>query len=361
MLDANPPMMLTFDDVLLRPAASDVLPNEVQLKTRLTTRVELDMPLLSAAMDTVTEGPMALLMARLGGMGVIHRNLSPAGQAKEVEFVKSSAKNEERLLVGAAVGTSNPMERVEKLVAAGCDVVVVDTAHGHSSKVIRTVAEIREKWPELHLIAGNVATPEATEALIKAGADAVKVGVGPGSICTTRVVAGVGVPQLSAIAECAAAAKALGVPVIGDGGIRTSGDVAKAIAAGASTVMLGGLLGGTSESPGEVVRVGDVAWKAYRGMGSLGAMTKGSSDRYFQGGVKAEKLVPEGVSARVPYRGPAGNVIHQLLGGLRAGMGYTGAATIVDLQEKARFVRISPAGLRESHVHDVTVTEDTPS
>ncbi len=356
MLDGLPPLMLTFDDVLLRPAESRVLPNEVSLKTALTTRIELEMPLLSAAMDTVTGSQMAILMARSGGAGVIHRNLSVEGQADEVRRVKEAGAG---LLAVAAVGTSQTMERVEALLNAGCDAIVVDTAHGHSHKVLEAVAALRARWPRLHLIAGNVATAEATEALIQAGADAVKTGVGPGSICTTRVVAGVGVPQLSAIAECVKAAAGR-VPIIADGGIRTSGDVVKAIGAGASTVMVGSLMAGTEQAPGEIVTVRGGAWKVYRGMGSVGAMADGSRDRYFQAGVEAEKLVPEGVQARVPYKGPGEHILHQLLGGLRAGMGYTGSATIDALRQSARFVRISSAGLRESHVHDVTVTDEDP-
>jgi IMP dehydrogenase len=352
---------LTFDDVLLRPMPSDILPHEVSLAARLTQRLTLRIPILSSAMDTVTEGRMALLLARLGGLGVIHRNLTIEAQAAEVRMVKAHATAEAPLLVGAAIGTSAALERADALIDAGCDVIVVDTAHGHSRKVLETVAALRARHPALHLIAGNVATGEGTEALIDAGADAVKVGVGPGSICTTRVVAGVGVPQLSAILECAAAAAPRGVPIIADGGLRASGDVVKALAAGADTVMLGSLLAGTEEAPGEVIYVRGTAWKSYRGMGSLGAMNQGSKDRYFQQGVQAEKLVPEGVEARVAYKGPAEHVLHQITGGLRAGMGYTGAPDLPALQRNARFVRITPAGLRESHVHDVTVTDDTPT
>ncbi len=356
-----PPLALTFDDVLLRPAASDVLPNEVDLTTQLTARLSLDLPILSSAMDTVTEAPMAILMAQLGGLGIIHRNMSVQAQAEQITLVKTTLGDDHKpLLVGAAIGTTGAMERSGALIKAGVDVIVVDTAHGHSSTVIDTVRALRQAYPDLHLIAGNVATAEATEALIKVGADAVKVGVGPGSICTTRVVAGVGVPQLSAIMECAAAAKPHNIPVIADGGIRASGDVVKALAAGAHTVMLGSMLAGTEEAPGDIVHIRGTAWKNYRGMGSLGAMNQGSKDRYFQAGVVSEKLVPEGVEARVPYKGPASNVLHQIIGGLRAGMGYTGAPTLSQLHIRARFVRITGAGLRESHVHDVTVTDDKP-
>ena len=359
MLDATPPLMLTFDDVLLLPLESEVLPHEVSLETWLTPRMRLRVPILSSAMDTVTESRMALFMAQAGGLGVIHRNMPVEAQAEEVREVKRHATSEAPLLVAGAVGTTGAAERAGALFEAGCDAVVVDTAHGHSRRVLETVAELRRLFPSAHLIAGNVATAAGTAALIEAGADAVKVGVGPGSICTTRVVAGVGVPQLSAIAECSAEARKHKVPVIADGGVKASGDIVKALAAGAATVMLGGLLGGTDEAPGEIVRVRGTAWKSYRGMGSLGAMSKGSKDRYFQQGVQTEKLVAEGVEARVPYRGPAASVLHQLLGGLRSGMGYVGAPTIEALDEKARFVRITQAGLRESHVHDVTVLDDT--
>lgn len=476
MLDAMPPMMLTFDDVLLRPRASDVLPADARLDTLLTAGLRLNMPLLSAAMDTVTGAPMAVAMAQAGGLGVIHRNMPIEAQARAVRAAKSGgsafvlepvtiapeasledalAKMEAesvsglmvvddagllvgvltrrdvrfverldapvlsqmtrdvvrapegvgvdeakatmlrhrverlpvvnatgslvglitlrdieergleamavvddagRLRVAAAVGASGAhVERAEALVEAGCDVVVVDTAHGHARGVLEMVSTLRARWPELNIVGGNVATGHATQALIEAGASAVKVGVGPGSICTTRVVAGVGVPQLSAIAECAKVAAPLGVPIIADGGIRTSGDIVKALAAGASTVMLGNLLAATDEAPGRVVYHGGRAFKVYRGMGSLGAMAQGSKDRYFQQHVATEKLVAEGVEGRVACKGPVALVLHQLLGGLRAGMGYTGCATIGALRRDATFVRISPAGLRESHVHDVEV------
>ena len=480
MLKELPPLTLTFDDVLLLPAASEVLPAEVRLGTRLTGQLQLKIPLLSSAMDTVTESSMALAMARAGGVGIIHRNLSVGEQAREVKTVKArssaflpnpvtitpqkslfEAKAEMdrhgisglpvvddggslvgiitrrdlrfcakldqlieqsmvravvsalegvsveqarermiehqveklpivegggrlvglmtlkdiseqtitegaavgadgRFLVGAAIGTGGgAIERAAALVHAGSDIIVVDTAHGHSAGVLQTVRELKQQWDDrVQIIAGNVATASGTEALIEAGADAVKVGVGPGSICTTRTVAGVGVAQLSAVANCALAAEPHGVPVIADGGIRQSGDVVKAIAAGATTVMLGSMLAGTDESPGEVATVRGEAYKVYRGMGSVGAMTRGSSDRYFQKGVPREELVPEGVEGRVPYRGPVGGVLHQLLGGLRAGMGYTGCPTIDDLRRDAQFVRISPAGLHESHVHDVMVTKE---
>ncbi|MFH1810128.1 MAG: IMP dehydrogenase [Pseudomonadota bacterium] len=352
MLQSELPFALTFDDVLLRPALSDVLPADARLGTRLTREIALGIPLLSSAMDTVTEADMAIAMARLGGLGVIHRNLPVEVQAAQVGQVKAAEGG--TLRAAAAIGSGEAhLERAEALVDAGVDLLVVDTAHGHSRGVLRTVEILRGRHARLAIVAGNVVTADATRALIEAGASAIKVGVGPGSICTTRVVAGVGVPQISAIAECAAIADTHDVPIIADGGIRASGDLVKALAAGASVVMVGSLLAGTDESPGAVVEVDDLRFKAYRGMGSLGAMVQGSSDRYFQGGVAADKLVAEGVEARVPYRGPVAAVVHQLLGGVRAGMGYTGCATIEDLRRKAQFVRITPAGLTESHVHDV--------
>ena len=472
---------LTFDDVLLEPGHSSVLPNEVSTQTQLTKGITLRIPLVSSAMDTVTESATAIAMARAGGLGVIHKNLSPAQQASEVNRVKkaqtgvivdpltvspetslgeavqimrnhgisglpvvdgerpvgiltnrdirfeekldqpvsalmtrelitaseglslsqskallhahrieklivvdesgllqglitirdiekaeahpnASTDAQGRLLVAGAVGVGADCdERVSALVNAGVDAIVVDTAHGHSQGVIDAVARLREAWPKLQIIAGNVATGSATSALIEAGADAVKVGIGPGSICTTRIVAGVGVPQVTAIMDCAEAAKGTGVPIIADGGIKFSGDVVKAIAAGAQVVMIGSLLAGTKEAPGHVVLYQGRSYKAYRGMGSVGAMEQGSSDRYFQDGTETKKLVPEGIEGRVPYRGPVGDTIYQLIGGLRAGMGYTGCATIDDLRSKANFVQITSAGLRESHVHDVVVTQEAPN
>jgi len=476
MLDAMPPLALTYDDVLLKPAASEVLPTDVSTRTVLARALTLNIPLISAAMDTVTEHPMAAAMAQAGGMGVIHRNLEPEEQARQVRMAKSSgspfivdpvtiapdrplgdavrlmasrqlsglpvvdgagvlvgvitrrdllyqreldaavhtrmtrklvtgapgiaadaarsrmvdARIERlplvdaegrflglttlrdiaesaiketavldgagRLRVAAAIGAGAAhLERADLLIEAGCDAVFIDTAHGHSSKVLETVRLLRQKHPGITIVAGNVATAEATLALIGAGADAVKVGVGPGSICTTRVVAGVGVPQLSAVAECAAAAAAHGIPIIADGGIRASGDIVKAIAAGASTVMLGNVLAGTDEAPGETFVHAGRTWKVYRGMGSVGAMSQGSKDRYFQDRVATDKLVAEGVEGQIPSKGRIEDVLHQLVGGLRAGMGYTGAPDIGALQRDSRFVRISAAGLRESHVHDVVV------
>jgi IMP dehydrogenase len=475
---------LTFDDVLLVPAESHVLPNEVSTRTRLTRSIELAIPLVSAAMDTVTEARLAIALAREGGIGVLHRNLSIAAQVAEVDKVKRSesgmivepvtlppdalvrealdlmanykvsgvpitdaggvlvgiltnrdlrfendvdrpvsalmtsrnlvtapvgttlAEAEEilhrnkieklpvvdadgrlrglitvkdiqkkiefpqatkddqgRLRVGAAVGVGpDALERAQALAEAGVDVIVVDTAHGHSAGVIQMVGRIKDAVP-VDVIAGNIATAAATEALIDAGADAVKAGIGPGSICTTRVVAGVGVPQITAVFDCASVAAPQGVPVIADGGITSSGDIAKAVAAGADALMLGSMLGGTDEAPGEVIVVQGERYKEYRAMGSLGAMkARGfSKDRYFQGDVEdVEKLVPEGIEARVPYKGPLAPIVYQLIGGLRASMGYCGAATIEDMKA-ARFVRITGAGLRESHPHDVTITKEAPN
>jgi IMP dehydrogenase len=474
---------LTFDDVLLTPGASEVLPKDVSLTTQFTREIELAMPIVSAAMDTVTEHASAICLAQHGGIGVIHRNLSAEAQAAEVDKVKRSESGMivdpwtlppdvpiadamalmasrkisgvpitqggkavgiltnrdlrfvkdatrpissvmtrenlvtvppgttrerakellhehriEKLLVvdgsgalrglitikdiekserfpsaskdslgrlrcGAAVGAgADTPERAQALVNAGVDVIVVDTAHGHSAGVLETIVALRRTFPELPIIGGNVATAEGAEALVKAGVSAVKVGVGPGSICTTRVVAGVGVPQLTAVMDAAKVATRFGVPVIADGGIKFSGDVVKALAAGAGTVMIGSLFAGTDESPGEVILYQGRSYKVYRGMGSLGAMAEGSKDRYFQGDVEDNrKLVPEGIEGRVPYRGSLSSSIHQLLGGLRAGMGYCGAATLPDLRAKARFVRISQAGLVESHVHDVIITKEAPN
>jgi len=476
-----PPTALSFDDVLLLPRYSEVLPRDVSLETRLTRRVRLKVPVVSAAMDTVSESETAIALAREGGIGVIHKNLTIEAQAREVARVKKSeskiidnpvtvhpdnslsealeamrrhnisglpvvrdgllvgilthrdlrfetdlsqpvsavmtrevvtgrlgisfeeavailrrhrieklpivdetghlralvtfkdiqkeykhphaAKDSKgRLLVAAAVGVGPAgIERAEALVEAGVDVLVVDTAHGHTRGVIETVRSLKRRFPDRDVAAGNVATGEAVRALIEAGADAVKVGIGPGSICTTRVVSGVGVPQVSALWECARAARDADVPLIADGGIKYSGDITKALACGAETVMLGNLLAGTDEAPGEVVFYQGRTYKVYRGMGSLGAMRAGSRDRYFQEDVSPEKLVPEGVEGRVPYKGPLAKVVFQLMGGLRSGMGYLGASTIRELPERARFVRISAAGLRESHVHDVQITEEPPN
>ncbi|WP_303720549.1 IMP dehydrogenase [Malonomonas rubra] len=483
MQDSEIPVGLTFDDVLLVPAHSQVLPKEVDLTTQLTASIKLNIPLLSAAMDTVTESRSAICMAREGGLGIIHKNMTPAEQALEVDQVKKSesgmivdpitmdpdqkifealevmkkyrisgvpvTKNgklvgimtnrdlrfetnldqpisnvmtkdklvtvppgttlEEakfhlhehriekllvvddnfalkglitikdiekvrkypnackdalgRLRVGAAVGVGVDLEdRTEALVKAGVDLLVVDTAHGHSQGVLDAIGRVRDQYPELQLMAGNIATGAAAKALIDKGVNAVKVGIGPGSICTTRVVAGVGVPQITAIQQVAKVAHAANVPLIADGGIKFSGDLPKAIAAGADVIMIGSLFAGTEESPGETILYQGRTYKSYRGMGSLGAMKQGSKDRYFQGDVDTDtKLVPEGIEGRVPFRGPLSDNIHQLMGGLRSGMGYTGCRTIKELQQNGQFVRITNAGLRESHVHDVTITQEAPN
>ena len=475
---------LTFDDVLLVPAASEVHPADTDLRTHLTREITLNIPLLSSAMDTVTESGMAIAMAQSGGIGIIHRNLSPEDQSEEVRKVKryeagmvvnpitigpgaslaealdimkrsaisgipvteengrlvgiltnrdvrfaenpdqpvrelmthenlvkivnevdkdeakkllhknriekllvvddqdkciglvtvkdieksenfpnASKDSQERLRVGAAIGTGRTgMERVEAFAGTGIDVIVVDTAHGHSKNVIDTIKTIRQYSKDIQIIAGNVATAAAAEALIEVGADSVKIGIGPGSICTTRVVAGVGVPQLTAVRDVSEACRKVGVPCIADGGIKFSGDFAKAIAAGASTAMIGSMLAGTDEAPGEVILFQGRSYKTYRGMGSVGAMARGSADRYFQGQVSDQrKYVPEGVEGRVPYKGPVGNVLHQLIGGLRAAMGYTGCKTIDEMHDKAELIKMSAGGYRESHVHDVTITQESPN
>ena len=366
---------LTFDDVLLIPAESHVLPNEVDLSTQLADNLKLHIPLISAGMDTVTEGPMAIAMALQGGLGVVHKNMSIQAQAGEVANVKSvvvpasatkaAVDDQNRLLCAAAVGvTSDTFERAEALLKAGADAIVIDTAHGHSAGVLRKIKEIRDHFPDVTLIAGNVATGEATAALFDAGVDVVKVGIGPGSICTTRVVAGVGVPQITAIYDAATVAREYGKPIIADGGIKYSGDVVKALAAGGNAVMLGSMLSGTTEAPGEVFEDQGKKYKAYRGMGSVGAMAQahGSSYRYFQGGVnEANKLVPEGIEARVEYKGDVSDIVFQIDGGLRSGMGYVGAPDIPTLIDKAQFVQITNAGLRESHPHDVQITKAAPN
>jgi len=474
---------LTFDDVSLVPAYSNVLPNQVSLATQLTSTVKLNIPVIAAAMDTVTEARLAITMAQCGGIGIVHKNMSIEKQAAEVRLVKkfesgvirdpitvtpdtsiqdvmhiTRARNisgvpvvegeqlvgivtsrdlrfeknpsdpvrnimtrqdklvtvhegapeeevlallhkhriekvlvvndrfqlrglitvkdiqksrdnpnackdqHERLRVGAAVGVGGDTEaRVAALIQAGVDVIVVDTAHGHSQGVIDRVRWIKQHYPYISVIGGNIVTGDAARALADAGANAVKVGIGPGSICTTRIIAGAGVPQISAIDMVAQALRDTQVSVIADGGVRYSGDIAKALAAGASCVMIGGMFAGTEEAPGEVELYQGRSYKSYRGMGSLGAMQKGSKDRYFQDDQEAEKLVPEGIEGRVPYRGPLRNIIHQLTGGLRAAMGYVGCATIADMQSKAQFVRVTNAGVRESHVHDVAITKEAPN
>jgi IMP dehydrogenase len=472
----------TFDDVLLVPQYSEVLPDQTDVSTNLTKDIRLNIPFLSAAMDTVTEARMAIALAREGGIGIIHKNMSVNEQAWQVKRVKltengiikepvtippeatvedaletmqmykisglpvvkdgtffglltnrdlrfetdknkmikelmtpleklvtapstisledareilhkyrieklplvegkklvglitikdinsvvehpnASRDEKGRLLVGAAVGVSkDTQQRVELLLKAGVDVIIVDTAHGHSKGVIETVKNLKLNHPDMRIIAGNVATAQATEDLIKAGADAVKVGVGPGSICTTRVIAGIGVPQLSAVMDCAQAASKYGVPVVADGGIRYSGDIVKALAAGASTVMMGSIFAGTDEAPGETIIYEGRKFKSYRGMGSIGAMKKGSSDRYFQEGASPNKFVPEGIEGMVPYKGTVSEIVHQLVGGLRSGMGYCGAESIPQLCERAKFVEISQAGVKESHPHDVKITREAPN
>ena len=366
---------LTFDDVLLIPAESHVLPNEVKLDTKLAPNLQLHIPLISAGMDTVTEGNMAIAMAENGGLGVIHKNLSIEAQVEEVKKAKGktvdpnlphpAVDEQGRLLTAAAVGvTSDTFERAESLLEAGADAIVIDTAHGHSAGVLRKIKEIREHFPNATLIAGNVATGEGTAALFDAGVDVVKVGIGPGSICTTRIVAGVGVPQITAIYDAASVAQKYGKKKIADGGIKYSGDVVKALAAGGNAVMLGSMFSGTTEAPGTIFTNEGKQFKSYRGMGSVGAMSQqhGSSDRYFQGGVnEANKLVPEGVEALVPYKGDVSNIIYQIDGGLRAGMGYVGAGTIEELIENSQFVQITNAGLRESHPHDVQMAKEAPN
>ena len=365
----------TFDDVLLIPAASDVLPNDVDLSVQLADNLKLNVPFLSAGMDTVTESKMAIALAKLGGLGVIHKNLSIEAQAGEVAKVKAVKKtdatpkaaidDQDRLLVAAAVGvSSDTFDRASALLKAGADAIVIDTAHGHSAGVLRKIAQIRDHYPDTTLIAGNVATAAGTEALFQAGVDVVKVGIGPGSICTTRVVAGVGVPQLTAVYDAASVARKWGKPIIADGGIQYSGDIAKALAAGGTAVMLGSVLAGTEEAPGDVYEQNGKKYKSYRGMGSVAAMSQqhGSSDRYFQGGVnEANKLVPEGIEGEVEYKGSINDIVFQMIGGLRSGMGYTGSATIKDMNDNAQFVEISNAGLRESHPHDIIITKEAPN
>ncbi len=349
---------LTFDDVLLVPNYSEVVPTEVDTAAFFTPKIKLKIPISSSAMDTVTESAMAIALGKQGGIGVLHKNLNIENQAKAVSEVKAQG-----LPSAAAVGaTGDFLDRAKALVGAGVDVLVVDTAHGHSKRVIEAVREIKKKYRNtIEIVAGNIATADGAKALIAAGADAVKVGIGPGSICTTRIVSGCGVPQITAISDVAAACKKTKTPVIADGGIKFSGDIAKALAVGASSVMLGSLLAGTDESPGQIFEEHGKKFKSYRGMGSLGAMNQGSKDRYGQDKVVGGKLVPEGVEAKVAYKGSVINIIEQLVGGLRSGMGYSGAKNIVDLQKKARFVRITPAGLKESHVHDVKISKQAPN
>jgi len=477
------PEALTFDDILLVPNHSDITPDKIDVRTRLSRGIELNVPLLSAAMDTVTEADMAMSMARQGGLGVIHKNLTPKTQAEHVlrvkrsesgmitdpitmgpdkpisaalelmseyrisgvpitegkrlvgiltnrdlRFVKDTSRlvrevmtsenlitvpvgttlddaavklhehriekllvvdaagdlcglitvkdiqkridypdaskdDQGRLICGAAIGVgAGSMERAEALIGAGVDLLVIDTAHGHSKNVIDMVRRVKDAWPDQQVMAGNIATADAAEALIGAGADALKVGIGPGSICTTRVVAGIGVPQITAVMEVAGVARPAGVPVVSDGGIKYSGDLVKAIAVGADTVMMGSLFAGTEEAPGEKILFEGRVYKSYRGMGSVPAMASGSKDRYFQdSATDTEKFVPEGIEGRVPYKGQLRDILYQIVGGLRSGMGYCGTPTIPELQQRARFVRITSAGLRESHPHDVHITKEAPN
>src|SRR5947207_1411560 len=365
------PEGFTFDDVLLKPGLSDVLPSEVDIRTRITRGIGLNIPIIASAMDTVTEYQMAIAMAQAGGIGVIHRNFEPDQQAAQVRMVK---KFESGMVVnpltihpGATLADALALMKEKNIsgvpvVEAGVDLVVVDTAHGHSRYVLNAVNRIKRASDKVQVMAGNVATTEGAQALIDAGADSIKVGIGPGSICTTRMVAGVGVPQLTAIMDAVEAAKKSNVPVIADGGIKYSGDLAKALAAGADVAMVGSLLAGTDETPGEVFLYQGRSYKSYRGMGSVSAMARGSADRYFQHDIKDTlKLVPEGIEGQVPYKGAVASVPHQLTGGLRAAMGYVGARNLAEFQQKAQFVRITGAGLRESHVHDVTITRESPN
>ncbi|NLL75190.1 MAG: IMP dehydrogenase [Erysipelothrix sp.] len=361
----------TFDDLLLVPGKSVIVPAQVDVRTRLTEKIRLNIPIVSAAMDTVTEDRMAIALSTLGGLGFIHKNMPAEVQAQMVQNVKEAPVTSEdasvdakgRLIVGAAVGVSaNTLERVRALVEAGVDIVTVDSAHGHSQGVIETVKAIRAEFADLDIVGGNIVTAQGATDLIYAGASVVKVGVGPGSICTTRVIAGVGVPQLTAVNDVYSVAKQYNVGVIADGGIKLSGDISKALAAGASCVMLGGLLAGSEETPGDVLEVFGKKVKSYVGMGSLSAMQRGSSDRYFKGGVsELAKLVPEGIEATVPYKGSISDVVYQMMGGVRSGMGYCGCATIDEMHSKAQFVKITGAGLKESHPHDVDNVKEAPN
>ncbi len=364
---------LTFDDVLLVPAHSAVLPSETDLSVQLSPRIRLNLPILSAAMDTVTEAHMAIALALAGGLGVIHKNLSPDEQSRHVQKVKNFRFDtsqypqavtdiQGRLLVAAATGAGKEgLERAALLAEAGVDVLVVDSAHGHAQAILDSVRAVKDRFPDIDIIAGNIVTAEGALALKEAGANAVKVGVGPGAICTTRVVAGVGVPQITAVNDVFAALEGTGTGIIADGGIKYSGDITKALAAGAHAVMLGRLLAGTDEAPGTLIVRDEKKFKSYVGMGSLAAMQRGSKDRYFQSDNKPGKLVPEGIEAIVDYKGSVRNVLFQLAGGLRSGMGYCGTPDIDSLRHKARFVRISPAGLSESHPHDVLIAKDAPN
>ena len=365
---------LAFDDVLLQPNFSHIHPRDVNVSLQLTPRIKLKIPLISSAMDTVTEAKLAIALAQLGGLGIIHKNMSISDQSKHVSDVKKlPLKNLKKfpdaaidkkgcLIVGAAIGiTDNALERAKSLIDSGVDILCVDSAHGHSKRVIDLIASIRKKFPTIEMIAGNVATGAGALALYNAGANVIKVGIGPGSICTTRVVTGVGVPQISAIMNVYAALKNKKVKIIADGGIKFSGDITKALAAGADVVMLGSAFAGVEESPGDVIELQGYKYKSYRGMGSLGAMSAGSNDRYFQDTKNVMKLVPEGVEGLVVFKGKLEEVVFQMIGGLRSGMGYSGAADINTLKKTAQFVKISNAGLNESHPHQVLITHDSPN
>ncbi len=362
---------LTYDDVLLVPSYSEVLPREVSTKARFSRNITLNIPIVSAAMDTVSEADMAIAVAQKGGISVVHKNMSIEAQADNVRKVKNASTDGHsnpcvdeagKLRVAAGIGiTADVLDRVAALVEAGVDAVVLDSAHGDSRGVIEALKKVKAAYPGLDVVVGNIATASAARRLIEAGADALKVGIGPGSICTTRVVAGVGVPQISAIYDAAKEAEGSGVPIIADGGLRYSGDIVKALAAGGDCVMIGSMFAGTDEAPGEIFEEGGLKFKTYRGMGSIDAMKAGSRDRYFQGGDNGpKKLVPEGVVARVAYKGSVKDIIYQLIGGLRSGMGYCGAATI-DALHTARFVRITANGLVENHPHDITISKDAPN
>lgn len=363
---------LTYDDLILVPQASNVLPNEVKINTYLTPKIHLNMPIISAAMDTVSEHEMGIALARAGGITIIHKNLTIEEEANEVRLVKeanydgypnAALDNKGRLLVGAAIGANNEvLARSEALLKAGADVLVLDSAHGHSENIIKTTRLLKKTFPDLQLIVGNIVTKEAAKDLIEAGADAIKVGIGPGSICTTRVVAGVGCPQATAVDEVATFCKGKNVKVIADGGLKYSGDIVKALALGADTVMLGSMLAGCKETPGEIIEIDGRQFKSYVGMGSLVAMKRGSADRYFQGGqTESKKLVPEGIEAVLAYKGEVKEVVYQLLGGLRSGLGYCGSHNIEELKEKSVFIRVTNAGLTEAHPHDVKIVKDAPN
>jgi len=363
----------TFGDVLLLPNYSEVIPNDTVVKTKLTQKISLNIPIISAAMDTVSETEMAIAMALNGGMAIIHKNLTIEQQAKMIQKVKEHKVNHEnfpianldangKLMVGGAISISNnSIERAQALIDAGVDVLSIDSAHGHSKNVVNRVIDIKQKFPNIQLIAGNIATTKAAKALIKAGANALKVGIGPGSICTTRIISGVGVPQLTAIADVYKYAKKKNIPVVADGGIKYSGDITKALAAGANCIMAGNLLAATDEAPGKIMTIDGKKYKSYVGMGSVAAMKRGSGDRYFQNHQDAAKLVPEGVEACLAYKGSVNDILYQLIGGIKSGMGYCGAKNIEQLQKKARFVKITISGFNESHVHKLDIIKQAPN